>query len=246
MDRQSFNWRLVHGLGTWLLDGLDEILERDNRFFDDLEDLMTDPSGRTLPSVVVFVRDSLFATHPNLNDFCAEYENEVAVYRLEPWQEQSKLEFASIKLGSQKEGKAFVQSLAERPAIDELASTPYYCELFTDEFAEDLRPSDDLEINVLEQGLKRIISRERDKGLLTGITDEGIREFVEFCAVTNLMEGGVPAEVAHEMAAVVMPDDVADDELHKLVTEMGQIALFSQGTDGNLRFAQEALEHYLA
>ena len=129
MDRQSFDWRLIHGLGIWLLDGLDEILEQDKWFFDRLEDLMTEPAGQTIPSVVIFVRDSLFSTHRGLNDFCAEYSNDVAVYRLAPWQHQSKLEFASIRLGSTEDGRAFVSSLAEFPAVDELTSTPYYCEL---------------------------------------------------------------------------------------------------------------------
>ena len=246
LDSEQFNWRLIHGMGIWLLDGLDEVLERDSKFFVNLEDLMTTPGSLATPSMVICVRDSLFATHSGLRDFCEEYAPNVAVYQLEGWQQESKSELARIKLKSVETAQDFVENLSQHPAINELASTPYYCELLLDEFAQSGQWNGESEIEILERGLARIIARERDKDLLSEVPDQGIRDFIESCAVTALFEGGVPVDVVREYAEVVIPGDVGDDELDKLATEMGQIAVFAQGPDGRLRFAQEPLEHYLA
>lgn len=244
IDREIFNWKLVHGLGIWLLDGLDEILERDNKFFVYLEDLITMP-GDTSPSIVICIRDSLFTTHRSLNDFCEEARDYVTVYQLAGWEEQSKTEFAKRKFGSPDAAASFVQGLATHPALDQLASTPYYCDLLADESAAGLR-IDDTEMDILERGLERILARERSKGLLEGIPDKEIHEFIESCAAIHLFKGGVPTEDVREMAEVMIPDTIEEESISSLTTQMGQIALFAEGSDGRLRFAQEPLEHYLA
>lgn len=246
MDRDMFNWKLVHGLGIWLLDGLDEILERDIRFFDHLEDLMTLPDGDRSPSIVICVRDSLFATHKGLKDFCEEYRSDVAVYQLDSWGEVAKSSFARQQLGSEDDAKEFLARLIHRPALDELASTPYYCSLLIEEFATGgLRPGDS-ETDILERGLERIIGRERDKEFLQGVPDQGIRDLMSFCATTTLFEGGVSIEDVREMAEVVIPEGIDAEEITSLTTQMGQLAVLARGHDGRLRFAQEPLEHYLA
>lgn len=246
LDGEQFNWRLIHGMGIWLLDGLDEVLERDSKFFVNLEDLMTTPLGETTPSIVICVRDSLFATHSGLRDFCEEYAPNVNVYQLEGWQQESKGELAKIKLKSAEAAQDFVENLSQHLAIDNLAGTPYYCNLLLDGYAQDDAWTGESEVEILELGLARIIARERDKDLLSDIPDQGIRDFIESCAVTALFEGGVPVDEVREYAEVVIPGDTCGDELDKLATEMGQIAVFAQGSDGRLRFAQEPLEHYLA
>ncbi len=246
MDRDMFNWKLVHGLGVWLLDGLDEILERDTRFFDHLEDLMTMPDGDRSPSIVICVRDSLFATHKGLKDFCEEYRSDVTVYQLDGWEETLKGAFAKQQLKSEDDADAFIAGLTDRPALNDLASTPYYCSLLIEEFSTGgLRPGDS-ETDMLERGLKHIIGRERDKDLLQGVSDQGIRDLMESCATTTLFEGGVLIEDVREMGEVVIPEGIDAEEITSLTTQMGQLAVFAQGHDGMLRFAQEPLEHYLA
>ena len=245
MDRDMFNWKLVHGLGIWLLDGLDEILERDVRFFDYLEDLMTMPFGDTPPSVVICVRDSLFATHRGLRDFCEEFSTQIVVYQLDGWQSSSKVEFARRQLGSASAAAEFASHIGQSQAVDELASTPYYCELLTDEFGSGGIGSDISEMAILERGFERILTRERSKGLLSRISDQDVRDFVVDCAAVNLFEGGVPTDLIRELATLVVPNDETEEEFNRLVTQMGQIAVFALGYDGRLRFAQEALEHYL-
>ena len=250
MDQDMFNWRLINGLGILLLDGLDEVLERDARFFDYLADLITMPHGTTLPSIVICVRDSLFATLSALKDFCDDFSDYVCVYRLSDWQQESKIAFAKKRLKSERSAKNFARDLAERPGLDNLGSTPYYCGLLVDEFAEGGLPPADAEIEVLELALERILQRERDKGLLLGVPDDGIRDFIESCATTNLFEGGVPSEDVQEMADVVIlewiEEEEEEEERRRLATQLGQVAVFSHGYDGRLRFAQEPLEHYLA
>ena len=247
MNREMFDWKLVHGLGTWMLDGLDEILERDAQFFDYLEDLMTMP-GEASPSIVICVRDSLFTTHRGLQDFCeGDCRNSVTVYQLDGWQQTSKSAFARIQLASKDAGEDFVRSLSQHSALDALASTPYYCELLVEEFAAAGLRSGSSEADILERALERIIDRERAKGLLQDIPDHGIREFVESCASINLLEGAILTEDVKVMAEVVISEWIDEEEnLSRLATQMGQIPLFARGLDGRLRFAQESLEHYLA
>ena len=247
MDRDMFNWKLVHGMGVWLLDGLDEILERDAQFFDHLEDLMTMPFGEAPPSVLISVRDSLFSTHRGLNDFCNEFSGNVIVYQLSGWQRSSKRELARRELGSSEAAATFTDRLDASPALDELASTPYYCKLLTDEFETGAFDDSFLEQDMMERGIQRIIARERGKEFLGGIPDREVRDFIESCAVMNLFDGGVSTEEVRELAEVVVRPDVgAKVEIERLVTQLGQIAVFAQGYDGRLRFAQEPLEHYLA
>ena len=246
MDRDMFNWKLVQGLGIWLLDGLDEILERDVRFFDHLEDLMTTPIGDRSPSIVICVRDSLFATHKGLKDFCEEYRDDVIVYQLDGWGETAKVSFARQQLRSEDAAKEFIARLVDRPALGDLASTPYYCSLLIEEFATGGLRYGDSETDILERGLERIIGRERDKELLQGVSDQGVRDLMESCATTTLFEGGALIEDVREMAEAVIPEGIDAEEITSLTTQMGQLAVFTQGHDGRLRFAQEPLEHYLA
>lgn len=246
MRRDLFDWKLINGLGVWLLDGLDEILERDGNFFDYLEDLITMPASATPPSVVISVRDSLLETHRGLKAFCdGDCSDYVVVYQLKGWQEESKTAFARMQLSSKSDTKKFIDGLTDHAGLDELASTPYYLELLTEEFdGGSLRP-DNSEIDILERALARIIGREREKGLLQDIPDEDIYEFVGSCATIDLFDGGISAEEVHAYAELLVPD-YNDEEGSRIITQMGQIAVFSQGHDGRLRFAQEALKHYVA
>lgn len=249
MDPDMFNWKLVNGLGTLLLDGLDEILERDAGFFDYLADLITMPNGNMPPSIVICVRDSLFATLGRLKDFCDDFLDYLTVYRLKDWEHESKVAFAAAQLRSERAAKKFVATLEARPALDELSSTPYYCDLLVDEFNVEGLGTEDTETNIIERSLTRILERERGKGLLLDVPGEGIREFIESCATTNLFEGGISTADVQDMADVVILEWIEEEEeaeaRSRLATQLVQMPLFSHGYDGRLRFAQEPLEHYL-
>lgn len=250
MDPEVFNWRLINGLGILLLDGLDEILQRDARFFDYLADLITMPNGKMPPSLVICVRDSLFTTLGSLKDFCEDFVDYVTVYRLREWEQESKVALAEKRLRSRSLAMEFMQTLVSRPALNQLSSTPYYCNLLVDEFAERGLGSGDSETDLIERNLEHILEREREKHLLLGIPDEGIREFIEYCAIDNLFEGGISTEDVREMAGVVILERIEEEEeaeaRSRLSTQLVQLPLFSRGHDGRLRFAQEPLEHYLA
>lgn len=201
--------------------------------------------GETPPAILICVRDSLFATHRGLRDFCEEFKNQVVVYQLDGWKKPSKIEFARRALGSRPMVADFAAQLDQSPALDELASTPYYCELLTDEFGSDGLGSEVSEMAILERGFERIVARERCKDLLDKISDQDVRAFVVDCAAVSLFEGGVPTDLIRELAELVIPSVATEDEFNRLVTQMGQFAVFAHGYDGRLRFAQEPLEHYL-
>lgn len=134
LQRGVFEYRLLNGMAIWLLDGLDEILERDRNFFDEyLMDIRTQPGGTTPPKIVICVRDSLFATHEGLRGFCEDFSEDAVVWELVKWQAAQKREYAHRRLRA--EGAAFVKNLSAQPTLDDLASTPFYCRLLMDEFS---------------------------------------------------------------------------------------------------------------
>ncbi len=253
LRRDVFEWLLVNGMGMWLLDGLDEVLERDNQFFDEyLMELMTKPFGQTSPAVLICVRDSLFATHRGLRDFCEEYRDHVVVYELSKWQRSSKIEFARRKLRDQTDALSFVERLQKVPTLDELASTPYYCDLLADDYPFSGSERDYTEQSVLERALAGIVRREREEKNLLNIigaddVDDRLREFVRSCAAESLSEGfrGIPVADVRENAEASLPTLSNEEEIERYVTQMSQMPVFSQGEFGRLRFAQEPLEHYL-
>lgn len=253
LRRAVFEWMMVNGMGVWLLDGLDEILERDNQFFDEyLMELMTKPFGITLPSILICVRDSLFATHRGLRDFCEEYRDHAVVYELSKWQRPSKVEFARRRLRDQIDALSFVERLQRVPALDELASTPYYCELLTQEYPAIGSGRDYTEQSILERALTGIVKREREEKNLLDITgaddvDDRLREFIRSCAAESLSEGfrGIPVDDVRENAEASLPTLSNEEDIEKYVTQMSQMPVFAQGEYGRLRFAQEPLEHYL-
>ena len=245
MSRDLFNWRLVHGFGLWMMDGLDEILERDPRFFGYVEELMTLPFGETPPPVLISVRDSLLTTHRGLAAFRDEYGEHVAFYSLADWEAPSKHALARIK--PRVDAAQFMSELEQEPALNRLASTPYYCDLLLDEFAAGEFGTGDSEYEIMERGVERIIAREREKKLLQEIPDAQVREFIESCAVDALTEGSVPADGLQLYAgAVVESEHATGERADRLMTQLGQAAVFARGQDGNLRFAQEPVRNHLA
>ena len=119
LNRSVFEWQLANQLGVWLIDGLDEIISTDPGFFDYLLDLMTtEPDFKALPTIVICVRDSLFATNTELKEFCEENDDYVQVYELDKWGTSSIRQYASTTL---KEGAAeFLTVLQSRESLREL------------------------------------------------------------------------------------------------------------------------------
>src|SRR6266852_5243471 len=118
---------LGQGFATLMLDGLDEVIDRDPGFFDYIEHLITMPGAAVTPRLVICVRDSLLATSAGLRDFCADCAEYVTIYRLQPWGAKSKEQFARRRLAGR--APEFLGVLKGSQGLDGLAGTAYYCDL---------------------------------------------------------------------------------------------------------------------
>jgi hypothetical protein len=245
LDPRVFEWRLTHGLATWLLDGLDEIIAQDPGFFDYLLELLTMPGGDA-PAVLICVRDSLLVTHEPLRDFCTEFADNVDVYRLRPWEQQSKRQFAELVLGTRSAG--FLESLRDRPTLDQLAATPYYCALLAEEFSENENALhvEYSEVDIVDAAVDRIIDREIQKGIIREdlTPKKEIKEFVEAIAAEDMEEGfrGVLVEEARELAKPVLSADVDDESLERWVQQMTHLAFFTSGGMGRIQLGAAPLQ----
>ncbi|MEX2236248.1 MAG: pentapeptide repeat-containing protein [Dehalococcoidia bacterium] len=242
LDEAVFRWMLANGFGVWLLDGLDEVIAQDSTFFDYLLDLMTMPGSA--PPILICVRDSLLATSPELREFRDEYAGYIHTYELAPWGLGSRREYAISRLGASAE--QFLESVRET-GMDELASIPYYSSLLIEEFEATALDKSRTETELLDSAVSRIIAREYDKQLLDRmvINERAVLEFAQAMAAEDMQGGfqGLSIDTAREWAELTITPDIpgADSNLRALL----QLALFSLGGSGQIRFSQELLEHYL-
>ena len=250
LSRGVFEWMITNGLGIWLLDGLDEVIARDPDFFDYLLELLTLPGGTSPPNIIICVRDSLLATNDDINDFCEEYANTVEIYELAKWKLPSKRRFATMFLRERAKTEGFLDLLQSNSGLDDLSSTPYYCRLLAQQYADGDLKGSYTESQLLADAVSSIIEREYQKDLLDRdlIPETSITEFLEALAAENMEEGfqGITRDAVEEWARILLPSDLAPEDLKKLITHVLQLAVFSEGgVTGNLQFAQEILERYL-
>jgi Pentapeptide repeats (9 copies) len=239
-----FEWWLTHGFATWLLDGLDEVIAQDESFFDYLLHLLTLPAGAN-PPILICVRDSLLATSKPLQEFVEDYPYSVRTYRLEKWGTPSKAAYSQMRLGQS--SQAYLAEIRAKPGLDELASIPYYSELLTEIYAEsDLRELL-TEADLLDLAVSSMIKREYKKQLLDErvIKEADVLQFAQAVAAEDMEAGfqGVSVSDASELAQGILSSDVPGWKSY--VPQMTQLALFSAGATGQIRFTQELIEHYL-
>ncbi len=247
LRREVFEWMLGNGFAIWMLDGLDEVISQDPSFFDYLLDLMTLPNAQVPPTVLICVRDSLLVTNEPLREFCEAYHDQITVYQIEKWGASSKRHFAKISLAG--EADKFISMLRQRPPLDELACTPYYCWLLGEEFKASQLHEEDSEASLLEHALSVLIDRDYEKGFVNRalIPMKDVIAFLEEIAVEDFRGGyqGVPVQVVREWAELVLPSDLPIEEQKCSSDQMTYLGTFSHGSPGHIRFAQEILEHYL-
>lgn len=245
---ETFQWMLVNGFAAWLIDGLDEVIERDSNFFDDLLDMLTKP-GTVDPIVVLCLRDSLLTTNQDLRDFLDEYHGSLTIYELRKWETPSKHAFAKIELGD-KGAEPFMTVLRTHRELDSLSSVPYYCKLIIEEYKVGRLLESYSEPELLSHALSNIVEREYGKELLDrellppAIVVEVLQELAAEDAMRDF--SGFTRDTIREYTNIVLPTGLNDQTADKLVTDMVQLALFREGlATGYVQFAQEILEHYL-
>lgn len=246
LDKAVFEWRLMHGMATWLLDGLDEIIAQDREFFDYLLEILTNPKAEA-PRILICVRDSLLATNEAVREFLDDYGDVIDLYRLEAWGTESKRQFATLSLGDSADH--YLGALDARAELDALASTPYYCALLAEQYVAGAMREGYSELELLDAAVDRIIGREIEKGLVReDISPKGeIIEFAEAIAAEDMEGGfqGVAVEDVRELASIVLSEDLEPEALDRFLAQMLQLAFFASGTLGRVQFAQEILEQYL-
>ena len=241
-----FDWKLTHGLGVWMLDGLDEIISRDSDFLEHLLDLLTKPASSP-PKIVLCLRDSLLATNEDFRTFVEDSSEFIQLYELDKWESNSIRTFANLRLP--KQSSEFMSALQTNKRLYDLASTPYYADLMAELFEEDkLAPETD-ELSLIGDAINNIIARDYEKGFIDSaiVSHETVIELIEAVAEDDLYYDftGVPVDNVREFAQLLLPVDIADDDRRAFVEQMTNLAVFTRGQDGHLQFSQEILEHYL-
>ncbi len=249
LDAKVFEWMLGRGLGMWLLDGLDELINQDPDFFDYLLDLLTQPGSSSPPRIVICVRDALLATNGLLRDFCEDYGEFVSIFRLQPWSEPAVRLYVRREIGDEA-AAAFMSRLQSHKSMAKLATIPYYCGLLVEQYRAGGLREDESETVLVQEALASLLAREYDKQLIDElyIHRSDLVELIEALAAEDYENGfqGVPVDEVVQLAEVILPgQDLTEAHLKALTGQLTQLALFTDGGFGRIRFSQEILEQYL-
>jgi hypothetical protein len=259
--RETFEWLLVNGFTSWLLDGLDELYAGDPDFFDYLLDLVTRRDSKA--QITICCRDSLLTTSYAFSSFqemCAG-SSILKIYDLCEWQRPSKRQFAWLRL----EGKlpkppeqdtervcSFLQEIDHSPTLASLSGLPFYCELLLQQFQHGKLQEFGNDVAMLNHVIDEMVKREIDKGLLDLrlLEPNGLQDWLEQIAV-NYVEGQRYAEInrddAMEYGKLVLRDGVdAKAEKHILISLL-QFPLFRAGAaSGLITFTHDLIAEVLA
>jgi hypothetical protein len=249
LDAKVFEWMLGRGLGMWLLDGLDELINQDPDFFDYLLDLLTQPGSSSPPRIVICVRDALLATNGLLRDFCEDYGEFVSIFRLQPWTEAAVRLYVRREIGDEA-AASFMARLQTHGSMAKLATIPYYCGLLVEQYRAGGLREDESETVLVQEALASLLAREYDKQLIDElyIHRSDLVELIEALAAEDYESGfqGVPVDEVVQLAEVILPgQDLSEAQLKALTGQLTQLALFTDGGFGRIRFSQEILEQYL-
>ncbi|GAA3455293.1 NACHT domain-containing protein [Dactylosporangium matsuzakiense] len=243
----AFEWMLTRGYASWLLDGLDEVISRDPRFFEYIDDIVRRDGH---PRILICVRDSLLGTSPSLRDYLADAHDQIDEYRLLPWPRSSIADFARIRL--QQHDQRLLSVVDERPNLMALCGTPYYAELLATHVGDDPPgevPDDYSELALIEAATRSILRREYDeKGLLSDeIGLEDLLELVTEIAVEEVSDGrdrGVDVAFIDEWSDLYLAD-LDDEARERIAGHIRQLSLLRGALEQNrVRFAQDVIFEY--
>jgi len=248
IEMETFQWMMVNGFGIWLIDGLDELVESDTDFFNELLEILTKP-GSIAPTIMLLLRDSLLTTNQNFREFLDEYRGNVTIYELSRWDNSSKWAFARIELKAQ-QVEPFMKMLQTHEELNSLSSIPFYCRLLMEEYKGNRLRESYSEQELLSSAMSGIMEREYGKGLLDKklLPLERLLELLQDLASDNAAVNfqGLTQESIKVYTQILLPKGLDQETVNRLTTHMVQLAVFRQGAaPGSVRFAQEILEHFL-
>ncbi len=255
--RRLFEWMVDNRYGLWMLDGLDEVITRDEKFFPYLEERITSPGAS--PSIVICVRDSLFQSCEELSDFLDYYSTIIRVFRLKPWDRSHLRMFAWIEL----EGKMpqdgdtprvgqFLDAINKHPAAAKLASLPFYADVMLRAFRELGALGFKDEVGLLDLAVTEMCRREYGKGVLREdlLPLHAFREWLEALAVVSYESGGVSIPDLRDLASflpALVTRPIGEEEEEAIVEQIVMAPLLTRSaTSGRVEFTHEILGEYLA
>jgi hypothetical protein len=259
--RATFEWLLVNGFATWLLDGLDELYAGDPGFFEYLFDLLGSRNSKA--QITIFCRDSLLTTSDafaEFRDVCADTPA-LKIYRLSQWERRSKRQFAWFALegrlpksGEQDSGKvnAFLTTIDRNPTLSSLCGLPFYCDLLVQQHQAGTLQDFSDDVALLNYVIDQMVDREVKKGLVDlGVFEpNGLSEWLEQIAV-DYVEGqryaDINCEQAMEYGQFVLQVDLDDNTRRHILTSLLQFPLFRAGEKtGLVAFAHDLVAETLA
>ena len=262
--RETFEWFLINGFATWLLDGLDELYAGDPDFFEYLFDLIAAPNSQA--QITIWCRDSMLTTSDKFAEFqdvCADPDVDVGleVYRLSEWQRKSKRQFAWLKTkgnlpkpGAKEPAEVshFLQAVDSNEVIKSLSGLPFYCDIILSKSRDgDLQNvRDDIELlnNMIDQMVKREVDKVNLK--MEYFEKDGLEDWMKQIAIDYIEDqrySGIDKNQAKEYGEVVLRSDLDDQIKQDVLTSLLQFPFFISGKEtGRVAFAHDLIADNLA
>ncbi|MFM9942249.1 MAG: hypothetical protein ACKVP7_22425 [Hyphomicrobiaceae bacterium] len=165
-------WLNSNGMTSWMFDGLDEFFAGEGDFLGALDAILT---GAGKAQILICTRDSLLASSTGLRDLVDRHlpSGRVRLYELARWDRPAQQALATLRLDGRSAlatpGAAaspdvarFLATLDQSPALAELATLPFYCNLLLGlHRAGRAAPTDEFEL--LQAAVDGLIDREAEK-----------------------------------------------------------------------------------
>jgi len=261
VGRETFEWLLVNGFATWLLDGLDELYAGDPDFFLYLADLITRSDSNA--QITIWCRDSVLTTSDafaEFRDLCSG-SNALKIYRLAEWERPLKRQFAWLSLkgclpkdGEQDGGDVaeFLNEIDRTPTLRALSGLPFYCDLLLEQYKSGGLQDFADDIALLNHVIDQMIRREERKGLIDFrfFQPNGLNDWLEQIAV-DYVEGqkytDISRDAALEYGELVLEPLLDEKTKHHILTTLLQFPLFRAGErTGLVAFAHDLIAEALA
>jgi hypothetical protein len=261
VSRETFEWLLVNGFATWLLDGLDELYAGDPGFFEYLFNLIASTNSKA--QITIWCRDSVLTTSDAFAEFrdVCDGLNVLKIYRLSEWERASKRQFAWLglegrlpKSGEQDSGtvNAFLTFLDSSDTLRSLSGLPLYCDLLVHQHRTGMFQDFTDDIALLNHVIDQMVGREVKKGLLdlSLFEPNGLFEWLEQIAL-DYVEGQRYADInrdrAMEYGQLVLRTELDEKTRNHILTSLVQFPLFRAGEKtGLIAFAHDLIAEALA